>query len=353
MDTLNLEFAEGWREVAPRADAPDLLIEEGGRLLHQSSDFGLPFDFGALGPVDCPIAYDKASRTAFRYVSAPSLTRRDYSELRAFDLSTGESRALLRLPLNQWVLWLLEWIDGRTGEQGQLFGLLATDRPSDDRVVIEHRLLALRVGEPQARLRPICRDAYRPLAFSRERRELIFAGAEGLYLVNLQGVRSATFPDKDATGHGAAFDPRGARRAVVGGDGLFLWDLAANRSERLSNLGRYPVWASNQDGFWYRESSSDLHYFDLAKRVSSKIFEVAGNRNPELWYARPVMQTRCGRYLGLSVTAKQLRGVSRKANTTGSRERVYAHDQSICILDLERREYWQRGGFANHITWAE
>lgn len=220
-------------------------------------------------------------------------------------------------------------------------------------MVIEHRLLALKAGEVQAQMRPICRDAYRPLAFSRQRRELIFAGAEGIYLINLRGVRLATFPDTDASGHGAAFDPTGAGRAIVGGDGLFLWDLEANRSERLGQLGRHPVWSANQDGFWYRESSSDLFYHDLDKRESFKLFEVADNRNLELWYARPVTQTRCGRYLALSVTAKQLRGVSRKANAAGSRERVYAYNQSICILDLERQEYWQREGFANHVTWAE
>lgn len=124
MDRLNLEFAEGWREVAPRSDAPSLLIEEAGRLLHQPSDFSQPHDFGSVGPVDCPIAYDQGSRTAFRYVSAPSLSRRDYSQLRAFDLSTGEGRALLRLPLNQWVLWLLEWIEGRLGEGGSCLGCL-------------------------------------------------------------------------------------------------------------------------------------------------------------------------------------------------------------------------------------
>lgn len=351
---MNIEFAEGWQSVAPRADAPGLIVETDGRLVYQQSDFSSAQDLGAVGPVDCPVAFDPVTRTAYRYVCASTLSRGDYSELRAYDLATGQSRSLLQLPLNQWVLWMLEWIDSEEpGTAGQLFGLLATDRPADDQVVIEHRLFALKVDESRPRMSPICRDAYRPLTFSRQRKELMFAGAEGIYLVNFRGVRSATFPDADASGQGAAFDPSGGARAVIGGDGLFLWDLASNSSERLKRLGRYPVWAVGQEGFWYRESSSDLYYYDLAKRESSKLFEVVGNRNPECWHARPVTQSRCGRYLAVSVTAKQLKGVSRKANAAGNRERVFAHNHVLCILDVERREYWQQEGLANHVTWAE
>ncbi|MGJ8653383.1 MAG: hypothetical protein ACSHX8_08930 [Opitutaceae bacterium] len=351
---MNIEFAEGWQSVAPRADAPDLIAEADGRLVYLRSDFSSVQDLGAVGPVDCPIAYDPVSRTAYRYVCATTLSRGDYSELRAYDLATGQSRSLLQLPLNQWVLWMLEWLGGEEpGAAGQLFGLLATDRPADDQVVIEHRLFALKTDESQPRMRPICRDAYRPLAFSRQRKELVFAGAEGIYLVNSRGVRSATFPDANASGQGATFDPSGAGRAVIGGDGLFLWDLDTNSSERLNRLGRYPVWAAGQEGFWYRESSSDLYYYDLVKRESSKVLEVLDNRNPEFWHARPVTQSCCGRYLAVSLTAKQLKGVSRKANAKGSRERVFVHNHVLCILDLERREYWQHEGLFNHVTWAE
>ena len=352
MSAIKLNFAEGWTEVAPRTGAPSFLVEENGRLIHQQSDFKHLHDFGPVGPVDCPIAYDHQRGMAYRYVSALSTARRDFSQLRRYDLATGASRAMVELPLNQWVLWLLEWIEGAAGT-GQLYGLLATDRPADDRVVIEHRLFALKVGEPQARMRPICRDAYRPLALSRQRRELIFAGAEGIYLVNLKGVRSATFPEAQSTGHGATFDLSGKARAIVGGDGLFLWDIEGNRSERLARLGRYPVWAIGRNGFWFRESSSDLHYYDLETRVSSKLLDVAENRNPEFWYSKPVSQTSCGRYLAISVTSKKLKGVSRKANVKGNRERVYANDQALCILDLDRREFWQRTGFASNLTWAE
>ncbi|MEN8842480.1 MAG: hypothetical protein ABF323_00645, partial [Lentimonas sp.] len=349
----NIEFTAVWSEVSPRSDAPDLLIEEDGRLLFQRSDFSPLYDFGAVGPVDCPIAYDAKTQTAYRYVSASSVSRRDYSQLRSFNLVNRTTDVLLDLPLNQWTLWLLEWIDGSSEEAGQLFGLLATDRMAADRIVIDHQLFALKPEESRARLRPICRDAYRPLAFSRHLRELIFSGADGIYLVDLKGTRRATFPGEDSTGQGAAFDPSGASRVIIGGDGLFLWDLKVNQSERLSRLGRYPVWATNQDGFWYSESSSDVHYYDLSTRESTKLLGAANIRNPELWHARPVTQTRCGRYIAVSITAKRLQGVSRKANATGSRERVFVHDHELIICDLERQEYWRRTGFANHVRWAE
>ncbi len=353
MSGLNIEFAAGWSEVSPRGDAPKLLVEEGGRLVCQHSDFTLMHDFGAVGPVDCPIAYDAQTQTAYRYVSAPSLSRNDFSQLRSFNLARCTTDVLLDLPLNQWGLWLLEWIGSSSDRGGQLFGLLATDRPADDRVVIDHQLFVLKPTESRARLRPICSDAYRPLAFSRSLRELIFAGADGVYLVDLKGVRRLTFPEKEATGQGATFDPSGESRAVLGGDGLFLWDLKVNQCERLSRLGRYPVWATNRNGFWYSESSSDAHYYDLSTRESTRLFAVANNRSPEFWHARPVRQTSCGRYMAVSVTAKRLQGVSRNANATGDRERVFVHKHELLICDLEKREYWRREGFANHVTWAE
>lgn len=353
MSGINIKFAADWSEVSPRRDAPDLLIEENGRLLLQHSDFTPVHDFGAVGPVDCPIAYDAKTQTAYRYVSAPSMSRRDFSQLRSFDLVSRTTDVLLDLPLNQWALWLLEWVDGCSQKAGQLFGLLATDRPTDDRIVIDHQLFALKPGEARARLRPICRDAYRPLAFSRSLGELIFAGADGIYLVDLKGTRRATFPGEDSTGQGAVFDPSGASRVVIGGNGLFLWDLKVNQVERLNRSGRYPTWSNIHNGVWYRESSSDVHYYDLETRESKQLLAIANHRNPEFWYARPVQLTRCGRYMVVCLTAKHLRGVSRKANVKGVAERVYMHDHVMCVLDFEKKEIWRRTGFANHVTWAE
>ncbi|HAV13560.1 MAG TPA: hypothetical protein DCX06_08750, partial [Opitutae bacterium] len=263
MNRMDIEFAGGWEQVASRMGAPDLLLESDGRLLVQRSDFSLLHDFGAVGPVDCPIAYDTRTHTAYRYVCASSAARGDFSQLRSFHLGHYTTEVLWELPLNQWVLWLLEWISGAESGSGQLLGLVATDRPTEDRIVIEHQLFALKPGEKRARLRPICRDGYRPLAFSRKRRELVFAGANGIYLVDLKGIRRATFPGGEATGQGAAFDPSGAGRVIIGGDGIYIWDLERNQVQQLCRIGRYPVWAVGRNGFWYRESSSDLFYYDL------------------------------------------------------------------------------------------
>ena len=353
MSRLKIKLSEEWNERASSADAPDLLTEMDGHLVHLAGDLRVLHDFGSVGPVECPIAYDSSSRVAYRYVSPSHLARRDYSELRAFDVDTHESKTVLRLPLNQWVLWQLEWVEAASSDTGQLFGLLAMDRPADDRVIIEHRLFALEPGESQVKMRLLCRDAYRPLAFSRKRRELVFSGAEGIYLVNLRGVRVATMPECDTSGHGASFDPSGTGKVVVGGDGLFLWDVASNAVRRLTRAGRNPVWDERRNGVWYQESSSDLYFYDFKSEVATNILAVENNRNPELWYSRPVRQTRCGRFLAVSISAKYLKGISRKANTSGERERVFVHDHELLILDLQEKSFWRREGFANHLCWAE
>ena len=147
-------------------------MEDSGRLLHLKGDLSLQHNFGAVGAVECPIAYDPVAHKAYRYACATGLARRDYSELRAYDLESGRSEVVLSLPLNRWVLWQLEWIASERGASGQLFGLIATDRPHDDRVVIEHQLFVLKPGEQSYAMRPLCRDAYRPLAFSQIHRQI-------------------------------------------------------------------------------------------------------------------------------------------------------------------------------------
>ncbi len=351
---MEIELAVGWREVAPRVDAPSMLIEEAGRLQYLKSDFSLCHDLGLVGPVECPIALDPASRTAYRYVCAAGFGGKDFSQLRAYDLASGRVRSIIELPLNKWVLWLLEWLEGRDESSGQLLGLLATDRPMDDRIVIEHQLFALQPSvDHQPRVRPICRDAYKPLAFSRQRREFVFSGAEGIYIVGLKGERRATLSlDAGPTGHGAAFDPSGAGRVVLGGDGLYLWDLAAGSCRQLVRQARHPVWSHDGRGIWFRESSSDLYYYNLAEDRVEKVLATRSHRYPEVWAARPAQQSVCGRYLALSLQTKKLKGISRKANAAGTQERVYQQDQAICILDLERRELWRREGFFNQFCWA-
>ncbi|WPJ96997.1 hypothetical protein SH580_04660 [Coraliomargarita algicola] len=354
MSALKIDITAAWRESAPSAHVPDLLAEENGRLRLLTADLGMKHDYGAVGPVECPIAYDPVRRLAFRYVCAAGFRGRDFSQLRAFSVAREESYPLIDLPLNQWALWMLEWIASAQGHSGQLLGLHAADRPAEDRVVIEHRLFSLELGADQLRLRPICRDAYKPLAFSRRRGEFIFSGAEGIYLVGLKGERRLSLPHGvDVGGEGAAFHPLGAAQVVIGGDGLHLWDLERNLCRRLTRNGRYPVWSPDGQGIWYRESSADVHYYDYAKDATREILALPNQRHPEFWHARPVCLSRDGRYLATSLTEKVLRGVSQKGSATGARERVYAHQHQLLVLDLERKVYWSRSGYASQLCWAE
>jgi hypothetical protein len=303
--------------------------------------------------VDCPIAYDATNRLAFRYVCATGLQRGDFSQLRAFSIDRRESFPIKDLPPNQWALWFLDWIAASDDEPGQLFGLLATDRPEEGQVVIDHRLFTYRPGDELLRFRPLCRDAYKPLAFSRKRRELVFAGAEGIYLVSLRGERKIVLPaDAAATGQGAAFSIDGSGQVVVGGDGLHLWNLEQNTCLRLTRNGRHPVWSSDGEWIWYRESSGDICYYDVRKDEVSEVLRLADPKHPEFWHARPVSLSSDGRFLATCLTRKILRGVSRKGTATGQRERVYMHQHLICALDLKEQTYWTREGFANQLRWV-
>ncbi|CAA6679863.1 MULTISPECIES: hypothetical protein [unclassified Lentimonas] len=352
MQKLELELAEGWSEVAPRAGAPSLLVEDAGRLFHLSGDLSLRYDLGEVGVVECPIAYDPLAKKAYRYVCASGLAKRDYSELRAYDLEIGSSETVLSLPLNRWVLWQLEWIASQKGASGQLFGLIATDRPSDDRVVIEHQLFALRPGEQRCAYRPLCQDAYRPLAFSQARRQMIFAGAEGVYLVGLNGQRLLSAPLSEGHGKSGCFAPDGSAQALISCEGVHLWNLESNRCARLLRAGHYPVWSADGAGFWFRRSGADLQYYDFKQDAVSELLTVKYQHQPELWNARGAVQSPCGRYLALGVTGKRLRGVSRKQNATGAVERVYTKEHRIVVMDLKQRELWHAAGQANQLTWG-
>ena len=354
MRECKLEFADNWEECAPTNDAPSLIIEEAGELLDLKSDLEQKHNFGPVGPVDCPIAYDPVRRMAFRYICPSGIRKENFSQLRAFSLDRGESFSLIELPLNQWILWLLEWVASADHKSGQLFGLHASDRSVDDRIVIDHRLFIYNLGESQLRMRPICRDAYKPLAFSRQRGELVFAGAEGVYLLGLEGERKLILPlDFSAGGQGAAFHPSGYAEIVVGGDGLYLWNLDTNQCQQLTPKGRHPTWSVDGKGIWYRESSADLHYYNLASDKSHRVIGMSKQRHPDFWYARPVCQSRDGRYLATSLTEKVLRGVSQKNTSTGASERVYSFNHQLIVLDLKKKAYWCRKGFADQLCWAE
>ena len=135
--------AVGWTEIAPRGDAPELLVEASGRLRHLDSTGRCLHDFGPVGPVECPLAYDPVSRVAFRYVCEAGFGRKDFSQIRAFRLGERTSYPVMELPVNQWVLWFFVWIGREGGAGGQLLGLQAVDQPVDGQVCLQHRLFTL------------------------------------------------------------------------------------------------------------------------------------------------------------------------------------------------------------------
>jgi hypothetical protein len=353
-DPFKTDFADGWQSGSPDAAARPLLAEMDGRLQLLGPDLAQKHDYGAVGPVDCPIAYDPARRLAFRYVCAEGSRRGDYSQLRAFSVDRQQCFPIMDLPFNRWVLWFLEWLGSSGKEPGCLLGLVAVDRPSGGQVVIEHHLFTHKTGESRLRLNRLSRDAYKPLAFSRRRREMIFAGAEGIYLIGLRGERRLTLPGTSvAGGQGAAFCPSGGPRVIVGGDGLHLWDLERNTCHRLTRNGRHPVWAPDGQSIWYRESSADLHCYHIEQDQTTRVAGLPKQRNPDFWHARPVCLSEDGRFLATSLTEKILRGVSQRGSATGERERVFAHGHHLLVMDLERSVYWTRSGFADHLRWVE
>lgn len=340
-------------EVKPRSDGPDLLVEEEGRLKRLASDGNEQNDFGRVGPIECPIAYDPKMETAFRYVCQSGVFVKDFSQLRAFSMRSGESIVLWDMPLNQWLLWFLEWVGSAKGPGGQLVGLIATDRPVDGQVVIDHRLFAMRPGGDRPGFRPLCRDAYKPLAFSRKRKEVAFSGAEGTYIVGMGGERRATLnTDQLSVAHGGSFDPSQQPRLALGGKGIHIWNYETGECVRLSRHGRYPVWSPDGQSLWYATSSGALHRHDLDSGSDAVLLALHPNRFPDFWKARPVIFSRCGRYVAAMLTMKRLKGVTRKAGGIEAQERLFVEDNRFCIIDLECSEFWQiQGRYFSAFRW--
>jgi hypothetical protein len=354
MPSPKVQLHSVFREIAPQPDAPELLVEQEGRLKRLRADGKAIHDYGSVGPVECPLAYDPASGTAYRYVCASSgSSRRDFSQLRAFSVSTGQSSVAWKLPVNRWVLWFLEWIVSPRGRGGQLFGLMAIDRPVDGQVAIEHRLFALDPNDPAPKYRPLCRDAYKPLAFSRQQRKIAFSGAEGTYIVSLKGGRLASLgPDILPTAHGGSFDPSGKPRIALGGRGVHLWDFERGSCTELTPQGRHPLWSSDGRYIWYAGSSGALMRYDLESGEDEQVLAMQPDRFPDFWKSRPAALSRCGRYLATMLSTKRLRGITQRAGGIESKERVFTQDNCFCLVDVKRSEFWRiEGTYFSAFRW--
>jgi hypothetical protein len=337
---LKLQLAEGFREVAPRACGHRLLWEENGDLRCGETDFSVTKNFGQLGGADCPIAVDPARGLAWAYCCQYRLGVRDYSEIREFDLATGRSRRLVRLGLQQWAIWLLaHW-----PAADSLFVLVATGTQASA-INIRHHLAVINLRDGALHLVALPRDAFAPLAWCLRRRWVIFHGAEGTHLVSFTGRKMLTLPVGGPLGRGADIHPE-KPLALVGGDGIWLWNLEDGTSRRLRERGQYPRWMPDGRSCWFSESSSDLFQLDCDTGAEKRLLRIAGNNFTEINYARPIAADATGRRLALPLT-RLLKTDPSVAERTSLLSRIHR----LCVVDLDAREAWLSGGYARQLVW--
>jgi hypothetical protein len=338
---LKLQLAEGFREVPPRACGRQLLWEENGEFKFSPTDFSAPRTFGHLGGVDCPLAVDATRGVAWAYCCQYRLGVRDYSEIREFDLATGRSRRVLRLGLRQWALWLL---DHWTGSDS-LLALVATDTRTDA-IFIRHHLAVINTKTAQLHLIALPRDAFAPLASCQRRRWLIFHGAEGTHLVSYTGRNLLTLPPGGPLGRGGDIHPH-QPLALLGGDGIWLWNLETGALRRLRDRGQYPRWTPDGASCWFSESSSDLFQMHCETGAETRLLRVAGNAYTEVNYARPILADAAGRYLALPLTR-----LLKMDPLAAAHAPTLARMHKLCVVDLEAKETWLTEGYARHLAWA-
>jgi hypothetical protein len=338
---LKLQLAEGFREVAPRACGRRLAREEEGALRVGETDFTSSSYFGQLGGVDCPLTVDPVRGLAWAYCCQYRLGTRDYSEIREFDLATGRSRRLVRLGLHQWALWLLAY----WAEPAALLALVATDTRAMA-INIRHHLAVIETRSERMHLVALPRDAFAPLAWCPRRRWIIFHGAEGTHLVSFAGRKLLTLPPGGPLGRGADFHPE-KPLALIGGGGLWLWNLEHGRARLLRERGQYPRWTPDGTGCWFSESSSDLFHLDCNTGAEQRLLRVAGNPYTEINYARPIATDASGKMLAFPLT-RMLK--LNPAATVLSPTLARLH--RMCVVDTEAREAWLAAGYARHMAWA-
>lgn len=359
---LSLKLAPDWQEIEPRADAPQLLFERESQLYLSKSDGKILHAFGAVGNVDCPLAISNDQQWAFRYVCETRPGKPDFSLLRGFNLRTGAQSDLLELGLHQWVCWFLTTPPSAKSESANppdslLMGLIASDHTDESGIHIRHRLFAFNPLNPPLRTRPLPRDAFYPLACCHRRKEIIFHGAEGIYRLGFNGERLATLGrESGPLGRGAAFSPL-HNAAILGGGGLFRWDFDTNHCVELTPKGHWPSWHADRNEIWYSVACNDLHVMpmnpDQTVQSPQTILTAEAGRMEDVGFgSAPVVHAK-GRYLLHRVRRKRLRGTTRgPTKQQKSSERIFANEEVLCILDLEKKVLWQLPGSHEHAVWV-
>lgn len=340
---LALLLAKGWKTVAPRASGHKLVWQSGSKLYCSDTDFTNPMCMGNIGPVDCPVAVDPKRGLAYRYVSPEYFESKDFSELRSFNLQTGESERLFTLDLNKWIIWLLRYLPGKD----VLLALVSTHMPGQG-VHIQHQLGLFDLRKRQSLLVPLPRDAFVPLDVDIERQEVLFYGVEGYQWIHYSGHRQLLLRDRNLPdGRGGAFHPT-LPIVALGGGKIVLYHREERRFDILDVRGHHPVWSVDGNTLWYAESSGDLFRYDMNERVSERILSVAGNPYADIKHVRPVKLTPDGRYLATVLTRRIKR---RTDEGVSDNEPLFRLSHAIVIADLERKEIWQHPGFSPNFEW--
>ena len=344
--TLRLQLAEGFREVAARKCGRRVVWEENGELRSGETDFAAPSNLGNIGGVDCPLAVDARNGRVWAYCCQFRPGARDFSEIREFDLATGRSKRLARLGLHQWAVWMLtHWPEAEA-----LLALVATDTRSAA-IHIRHHLAVLETRTGTMRLVALPRDAFVPLAWCARRQWVVFHGAEGTHLVTLAGRRLLTLPPAanhapGPRGRGASLHPE-KPLALIGGDGIWQWNLETGALRQLRERGQYPVWMPDGKRCWFSESSSDLFELDCETGTERRLLRFAGNPHLEINYSRPVAVEPGGERLALPLTR-----LLKVDPVVAGQAPTLARLHRLCVVDLTAQEAWMTQGYARNLTWA-
>ncbi len=337
---LPLLLGEGWRQVPARACGMRLLWESAGRLFASETDFAAIKDVGEIGRIDCPVAVDTGRGVAYRYACTDGQSL-DYSEIRSFDLTAGNTSKAFRLGLNQWVVWMLRHL----AKEDLLVAMVATHMPGEG-VRIQHQLGLFDLKKGKRLFVPLPRDAFMPCDLHPGRREVLFSGAEGWQVVGLKGDRVAHLRQFKGIPEGRGGNIHPTRPLIaLGGRGIALWNREHGNIQQVHPRGQQPVWSRDGEQLFFSESSSDLFVHRLAKAATERIFAVAGNPHAEVTQARPIALSPDGRYGALPILRRVRRALGEEGPT-------FAYHYSLVVLDFEQRELWQHTVRATNLAWG-
>jgi hypothetical protein len=255
----------------------------GQRLVATDTSFARQKDLAFSGGSNCPLAVDHANARV--YFSADVLTSIDLRSgaLQQHDAGTDLSAS-----------WMLEY----RPRQSDLLMLLHGPE------LKAHCLGAFDLGTDRLRTLPLPDDVFFPLAIDHTRGVALFSARQaGAALCDLSGstvaLSSIRLPH---FAMGGCFIDDGSK-VILGGDGLYGWDLGSGSVSPLCKTGRYPVPDRNGD-IWFCTEDGNLCRLRRDGSGFDTIVELAGV-DPRGWgYSQPVVFSPDGRYGLARLTGK-------------------------------------------------